>query len=65
MFASLSRWVGVGDATMSFMADELRACGWQVTPMQSGYVQYGANTIGSISCMPAPPPANASPAAKR
>jgi hypothetical protein len=35
------------------------------TPMQSGYVQYGANTIGSISCMPAPPPANTAAGAKR
>jgi hypothetical protein len=27
-------------------------------PMATGFVQYGANTIGSISCMPGPAPAN-------
>jgi hypothetical protein len=35
------------------------------TPMQSGYVQYGANTIGSISCLPATPTTSTAPAAKR
>jgi hypothetical protein len=42
-------------------------------PTGSGYVQYGANTIGSISCMgparpsppPAPAPAPANPPAKK
>lgn len=27
-------------------------------PMAAGFVQYGANTIGSISCMPSVAPAN-------
>ena len=31
-------------------------------PTPSGYVQYGANTIGSISCMPAPAARPAPPA---
>jgi hypothetical protein len=35
-------------------------------PTQSGYVQYGPNTIGSISCLtPAAAPAPAAPTAQR
>ena len=40
---------------------------WVISPPTgSGYVQYGANTIGSISCVaPVRAPAAAAPAAKK
>jgi hypothetical protein len=65
----VQRWRDPVDGTVCYIYLPITAP--HSPPTQSGYVQYGANTIGSISCMPAaaPPrpaaPANAAPPAKK
>jgi hypothetical protein len=56
----VQRWRDPGDGTICYMYLPITAA--HSGPMPSGYVQYGANTIGSISCLAAP---EAAPAAKR
>jgi hypothetical protein len=67
----IQRWRDPADGTICYIYLPITAPHSPPTP--SGYVQYGANTIGSISCMvataappPRPPaPANAAPPAKK
>jgi hypothetical protein len=66
----IQRWRDPADGTVCYIYLPITAP--HSPPTQSGYVQYGANTIGSISCMaaatspPRPaPPANAAPPAKK
>ena len=66
----IQRWRDPADGTVCYIYLPITAP--HSPPTQSGYVQYGANTIGSISCMAAatPPPrpaapANAAPPAKK
>jgi len=57
----IQRWRDPADGTVCYIYLPITA---SHSPVQdSGYVQYGANTIGSISCMaPAGPPHPAAPA---
>jgi hypothetical protein len=50
----IQRWRDPIDGTICYIYLPITA--QHSPPAQSGYVQYGANTIGSISCV-APPPA--------
>jgi hypothetical protein len=57
----IQRWRDPADGTVCYIYLPINAP--HTPPVQSGYVQYGPNTIGSISCMlqaavarPAPPP---------
>ena len=67
----IQRWRDPADGTVCYIYLPITAP--HSPPTQSGYVQYGANTIGSISCTaaatPPPPrpaaPANAAPPAKK
>ena len=65
----IQRWRDPADGTVCYIYLPITAP--HSPPTQSGYVQYGANTIGSISCTAAatPPrpaaPANAAPPAKK
>jgi hypothetical protein len=64
----IQRWRDPADGTICYIYLPITAP--HSPPTQSGYVQYGANTIGSISCMaagaspprPAPPAAASPPA---
>lgn len=59
----VQRWRDPVDGTVCYIYLPITAP--HSPPTQSGYVQYGANTIGSISCAPPlqPPPRPATPAA--
>jgi hypothetical protein len=63
----VQRWRDPADGTICYIYLPITAP--HSPPTQSGYVQYGANTIGSISCAvpPQPParPATAAPPAKK
>lgn len=60
----IQRWRDPVDGTVCYIYLPITA--QHSPPTQAGYVQYGANTIGSISCV-APPlaPAASTPAAQR
>ena len=59
--AVIQRWRDPADGTICYIYLPITAP--HSPPTQSGYVQYGANTIGSISCvMPLQPPRPAPPA---
>jgi hypothetical protein len=51
----IQRWRDPADGTVCYIYLPITAP--HTPPTQSGYVQYGATTIGSISCT-APPPTN-------
>ena len=57
----VQRWRDPVDGTVCYIYLPITAAHSQ--PTGSGYVQYGANTIGSISCVapPRPPPAAPAP----
>jgi hypothetical protein len=55
----IQRWRDPADGTVCYIYLPITAP--HSPPTGSGYVQYGANTIGSISCV-RPPPAGAAPA---
>lgn len=68
----VQRWRDPVDGTICYIYLPITAP--HSPPTQSGYVQYGANTIGSISCAVPPPqqqqqrpaaPANSNPPAKK
>lgn len=59
----IQRWRDPGDGTICYLYVPITAEHSQ--PTASGYVEYGANTIGSISCFPAPAPEERTPASKR
>jgi hypothetical protein len=58
----IQRWRDPADGTVCYIYLPITA--QHSPPTGSGYVQYGANTIGSISCVAPlrPPPAAAAPA---
>jgi hypothetical protein len=53
----VQRWRDPVDGTTCYIYLPITAA--HTAPTQSGFVQYGANTIGSISCFAAGAPANA------
>jgi hypothetical protein len=55
----IQRWRDPADGTVCYIYLPITAA--HSTPLPSGYVEYGANAIGSISCI-APPPPPRSPA---
>jgi hypothetical protein len=55
----VQRWRDPADGTVCYIYLPITAIHSQ--PTESGYVQYGANTIGSISCFPMPVAAPARP----
>jgi hypothetical protein len=57
----IQRWRDPADGTICYIYLPITA--QHSPPAQSGYVQYGANTIGSITCMA--PPAAPTAAAQR
>jgi hypothetical protein len=58
----IQRWRDPADGTICYIYLPITAP--HSPPTQAGYVQYGANTIGSISCVaPVAPPRPAPPAA--
>jgi hypothetical protein len=64
----IQRWRDPVDGTVCYIYLPITAP--HTPPTASGYVQYGANTIGSISCAapaarPAPPPPQTNPPAKK
>ena len=54
----IQRWRDPADGTICYIYLPITAP--HSPPAQSGYVQYGANTIGSISCAAPAPPSSAS-----
>jgi hypothetical protein len=56
----VQRWRDPADGTICYIYLPITAAHSPPTP--SGYVQYGSNTIGSISCIPAGAPPKAAPA---
>jgi hypothetical protein len=56
----IQRWSDPADGTVCYIYLPISAP--HTKPTSEGFVQYGAGTIGTISCMPAQPPR---PAAKR
>ena len=54
----IQRWRDPGDGTICYIYLPINDP--HSPPTQSGFVQYGANTIGSISCSLPPGPANSS-----
>jgi hypothetical protein len=64
----IQRWRDPADGTVCYIYLPITA--QHSPPTGSGYVQYGSNTIGSISCVaplrpPAAAPANAAPPAAK
>jgi hypothetical protein len=60
----IQRWRDPADGTVCYIYLPITA--QHSPPTQSGYVQYGANTIGSISCVGSPgAPARAAPPTAR
>ena len=53
----VQRWRDPADGTICYIYLPITAA--HTPPTQSGYVQYGANTIGSISCVASSEPSNA------
>ncbi len=49
----IQRWRDPADGTICYIYLPITA--QHSPPTESGYVQYGANTIGSLSCLAAPP----------
>ena len=49
----VQRWRDPVDGTICYIYLPITAA--HTPPTASGYVQYGANIIGSISCLPPPP----------
>ena len=59
----IQRWRDPVDGTTCYIYLPIMA---QHSPlMTTGFVQYGANTIGSISCMPNTAPANSHPPGRK
>jgi hypothetical protein len=58
----VQRWRDPVDGTVCYIYLPITAA--HSAPMVSGFVQYGANTIGSISCIAAAEPARATVAPK-
>ena len=50
----IQRWRDPADGTICYIYLPITAP--HSSPTQSGYVQYGPNSIGSISCAPTPSP---------
>jgi hypothetical protein len=59
----IQRWRDPADGTVCYIYLPITAA--HSTPLPSGYVEYGANTIGSISCFEGPGPVPAPAPAKR
>lgn len=59
----IQRWRDPADGTICYIYLPITAP--HSPPTQSGYVQYGANTIGSISCVAPTPARPAAPPAKK
>jgi hypothetical protein len=61
----IQRWRDPVDGTICYVYLPITA--QHSPPVQGGYVQYGSNTIGSLSCVSAgaPPPAPVRPAPQR
>lgn len=59
----IQRWRDPGDGTICYLYVPITA--EHSPPTASGYVQYGANTIGSISCFSNVVPEERAPASKR
>lgn len=57
----IQRWRDTVDGTICYVYLPITV--QHSAPTQSGFVQYGANLIGSISCF-APPPTSPAPAAR-
>jgi len=55
----IQRWRDPIDGAVCYIYLPITAAHTPPTP--SGYVQYGANTIGSLSCLPGPAKAQATP----
>jgi hypothetical protein len=53
----IQRWRDPVDGTLCYLYMPITAIHSQ--PTESGFVQYGANTIGSVSCVVVPPGATA------
>jgi len=53
----VQRWRDPADGTICYIYLPITA--EHTPPTPSGFVQYGPNTIGSLSCLAPPPPANA------
>lgn len=53
----IQRWRDPVDGTVCYIYLPITAAHSPPTP--SGYVQYGSNTIGTVSCMPGAAPASA------
>jgi hypothetical protein len=51
----IQRWRDPGDGTICYVYLPITA--QHSPPVEGGYVQYGPNTIGTISCLPGPSPA--------
>jgi hypothetical protein len=51
----IQRWRDPVDGTICYIYLPITAA--HTPPTASGYVQYGSNTIGSLSCVATPPPA--------
>jgi hypothetical protein len=56
----IQRWRDPVDGMICYLYMPITA--QHSTPLPSGFVQYGANSIGSISCVPGPPPSAAAQA---
>jgi hypothetical protein len=50
----IQRWRDPADGTVCYIYLPITAAHTPPTPTPTGYVQYGANTIGSVSCSVAP-----------
>ena len=59
----IQRWRDSVDGTICYIYLPITA--QHTPPGQSGFVQYGPNVIGSISCFGAAAPASAAPAAQK
>jgi len=59
----IQRWRDPVDGTLCYIYLPITAAHTPPTP--SGYVQYGANTIGSLSCLPGPAKPPATPPSTR
>lgn len=58
----IQRWRDPVDGTVCYIYLPITAA--HTAPTPSGYVQYGANSIGSISCLPGPPGGRQAPHAR-
>jgi hypothetical protein len=58
----VQRWRDPEDGTVCYIYLPITAV--HSAPTATGFVQYGSNSIGTISCLPAAPPKHAPAAAK-